>query len=79
MVNLISKLKIVDNLLLYKKFASLPENFKKQVADFIDLLTSKDKKEKSKDNKAKFGSAKGMFTLKPDFDEPLEDFKEYMY
>ena len=67
----------MDNLLLYKKFTSLPEDFKKQVADFIDLLTSKDKKEKSKDNKAKFGSAKGMFTLKPDFDEPLEDFKEY--
>jgi prevent-host-death family protein len=24
-----------------------------------------------------FGSGKGMFTLAPDFDEPLEDFKDY--
>lgn len=28
---------------------------------------------------AGFGGAKGMFVMSPDFDEPLEDFKEYMY
>ena len=26
----------------------------------------------------KFGSAKGLITMSDDFDEPLEDFKEYM-
>ncbi|UKO95982.1 type II toxin-antitoxin system Phd/YefM family antitoxin [Nostoc sp. UHCC 0870] len=26
----------------------------------------------------KFGSAKGIVTISDDFDEPLEDFKEYM-
>ena len=26
----------------------------------------------------KFGSGKGLFWMSPDFDEPLEDFKEYM-
>jgi len=26
---------------------------------------------------ARFGSAKGMFIMSPDFDEPLEDFDEY--
>lgn len=25
-----------------------------------------------------FGSAKGLVTISDDFDEPLEDFKEYM-
>lgn len=25
-----------------------------------------------------FGSAKGWFTLSEDFDEPLEDFRDYM-
>jgi antitoxin (DNA-binding transcriptional repressor) of toxin-antitoxin stability system len=25
-----------------------------------------------------FGSAKGMITMSDDFDEPLEDFQEYM-
>jgi prevent-host-death family protein len=28
--------------------------------------------------KPQFGSAKGLFTISEDFDEPLEDFKEYM-
>jgi prevent-host-death family protein len=26
----------------------------------------------------RFGSGKGVFQMAPDFDEPLEDFKEYM-
>lgn len=26
----------------------------------------------------KFGSAKGLISMSPDFDEPLEDFKDYM-
>lgn len=68
----------MDNLLLYSKLASLPENLKNQVEDFIDFLKSKDKNIKPKANKAKFGSGKGMFVLMPDFDEPLEDFNDYM-
>lgn len=27
---------------------------------------------------ARFGSAKGLISISDDFDEPLEDFKEYM-
>lgn len=44
--------------------------------DFIEFLEQKAKKA----NKAvpKFGSAKGMFVMHDDFDEPLEDFKDYM-
>ena len=67
----------MDILLLYTKLASLPEDFKKKVTDFIDFLSSKDK-QKSKKNRPIFGSGKGMFAMKPGFDEPLEDFKDYM-
>ena len=28
--------------------------------------------------KRQFGSAKGLITMAPDFDAPLDDFKEYM-
>ena len=31
----------------------------------------------TKRRKRQFGSAKGLITMAPDFDEPLEDFKEY--
>jgi len=71
----------MDNTTLYTKLATLPENLKSEVSDFIDFLLNK---EASKDrqhasiHKPKFGSAKGLFKMSADFDEPLEDFKEYM-
>ena len=70
----------MDNVLLYSKLASLPEHMKSEVAEFIDFLMLKAQKEKKDLTKAKpqFGSAKGMFKMSPDFDEPLDDFKEYM-
>jgi len=68
----------MDNILLYSKLASLPDNLKSEVADFIDFLALKASKQK-KWTKPKFGSGKNMFVMKSDFDEPLDDFKEYMY
>ncbi len=65
--------------LLYSKLSALPENLKKEVNDFIDSLTAKSKKASSQNGRvAKFGSGKGMFTMRKGFDEPLEDFKDYM-
>jgi hypothetical protein len=70
----------MDNILLYKKLAILPESMKSEVSDFIDFLMNKAKKNNEVLNKPKpkFGSGKGMFIIKPGFDDPLEDFKEYM-
>ncbi|TJY67145.1 DUF2281 domain-containing protein [Sphingobacterium alkalisoli] len=71
----------MDSLLLYKKLNSLPDSMKVEVADFIEFLESKAKKKKYKNTEAlkpQFGSAKGFFTIKKDFDKPLEDFKEHM-
>lgn len=67
----------MDNLLLYSKLASLPDNLKIEAGDFIDFLATK-AKQKPQKNRPIFGSGKGMFVIKPDFDQPLEDFKEYM-
>ena len=35
-------------------------------------------KPKTKLKERQLGAAKGLITMSPDFDEPLEDFKEYM-
>ncbi|NVO11920.1 MAG: DUF2281 domain-containing protein [Bacteroidales bacterium] len=43
---------------------------------FIDCLLSKRKSEAKK--QPKFGCAKGQIYLLPDFDEPLEDFRDFM-
>ena len=67
----------MDNVLLLNKITSLPESLKSEVEDFIDFLAAKTEKKQQK-GKPVFGSAKGMFVIKPGFDEPLEDFKDYM-
>lgn len=62
---------------LYSQISALPSSLKKQVSDFVENL-----KKKSKSNKEikerQFGYAKGFFKVADDFDEPLDDFKEYM-
>jgi len=59
------------------KVSKLPDNLKSEVNDFVDFLLSKSADNKNAKNRPVFGSGKGMFTITPDFDEPLEDFKEY--
>ncbi len=68
----------MDNSVLYQKLANLPESLKAEVSNFIDLLLKKHK-QKAPSKKPKFGSGKGMFKLKPGFDEPLQDFNDYMH
>ena len=70
----------MDNILLYNKLSNLPDKMKSEVSDFIDFLLSKAIKDNKKVSFPKpiFGSAKGMFKMNADFDEPLEDFKDYM-
>jgi Protein of unknown function (DUF2281) len=65
----------MDNILLYTKLSKLPDSMKTEVSGFIDALLSKNKKQKK--TKATFGSAKGMFKMKKNFDDPIEDFKDY--
>ena len=62
---------------LYTKIGYLPTNLKSEVNDFVDFLLTKRKKE-IKEKKPEYGCAKGQIYMSPDFDEPLEDFKEYM-
>ncbi|MEM6262858.1 MAG: DUF2281 domain-containing protein, partial [Bacteroidota bacterium] len=49
--------------------------------DYLDFLLSRYPKksnfESSPEKKSNFGSAKGQIIMSDDFDEPLEDFKEY--
>jgi hypothetical protein len=64
---------------LIQQIEALPEELRKEVNDFVEFLVTKSKKEK-KLNKTirQAGLAKGMIEMKPDFDKPLEDFKDYM-
>jgi len=48
---------------------------------FLDYLLAKQNEERTGEKPKKtpkFGCAKGTFKMVEDFDEPLEDFKDYM-
>jgi hypothetical protein len=67
----------MSSLSIYTKFETLPKNLKQEVSDFVDFLLLKSSG-KNKKIVPQFGSAKGKIKMSPDFDEPLDDFKEYM-
>lgn len=56
----------------------LPEQLKQEVLHYAQFLQTKYAAQNQKNKKRKAGSAKGKYKLAPDFDAPLEDFKEYM-
>lgn len=62
---------------LYSEISSLPAELKKKVSEFVASLKKGDKSNK-KIKERQFGFAKGAFKMSEDFDEPLEDFKDYM-
>lgn len=67
----------MNDLNLYTEISSLPSELKEEVSDFVQLL-KKNRKSKPKIKARKPGLAKGMIKMSPDFDEPLDGFKEYM-
>ena len=67
----------MTDLQLYTELSALPTELKKEVQDFIEFLKTKAKKQ-NPIKQREFGSAKGFFKMHDDFDEPLEDFKDYM-
>jgi len=67
----------MSNIELYTDISLLPASLKKEVKDFVDFLKSKHKG-KSKTNERVFGCGKGLFKIHPNFDDPIEDFNDYM-
>lgn len=67
----------MSDLNLYIKLSMLPDTLKTEISDYVDFLMSKKQKKKKK-KQPKAGFLKGTFKVSPDFDEPLDDFKEYM-
>ncbi len=71
----------MTSLTLYTQIEALPSKLKKEAKKMLkEMLENqdKDKSKKSAIKKRTFGSLKGKIHLTDDFDNPLEDFKEYM-
>ncbi|OKS88512.1 type II toxin-antitoxin system VapB family antitoxin [Mucilaginibacter polytrichastri] len=67
----------MSDLDLYNSIIALPENLKEEVSDFVEFLKQKAEKKTVKKERV-YGYAKGAFIIPPDFDEPLDVFKDYM-
>lgn len=61
---------------IFEKAQILPEPAQKTVLELVEKLTGENAAPQKP--KPKFGSAKGLIHIAPDFDEPLEDFKPYL-
>ena len=62
--------------LIYEKTQGLNPPAQKALLQIVELLASQPSAADTTGPKA--GSAKGLITIGPEFDEPLEDFKPYM-
>lgn len=62
---------------LFHQVALLPDSLKQELENFIQFLRHKEKQLKPI-KKRQFGCAKGKIKILPGFDDPLEDFKDYM-
>lgn len=70
---------MTDERALISKIHSLPEDLKAEVARFVEKLKKRAEGEIDKPRiRRKAGNSVGTYHIAPDFDEPLDDFKEYM-
>jgi hypothetical protein len=60
--------------MVLEKLRSLPLEKQQEVLDFVEFLEQKIRGKRRR----QAGSAKELVTISDDFDEPLEDFKDYM-
>lgn len=69
----------MSTITILKKFEKLPEQYKIEVNALIeDLLKKANIAEPvNKKSRGGLGISKGLYNMSNDFDEPLEDFKEY--
>lgn len=64
---------------LFEKAQALPEPAQVALLKLVEVLAATPPPAPSNPKPTpKAGSAKGLITIGPDFDEPLEDFKPYM-
>ena len=74
----------MDSSIVVNKIYKLPEHLVSQVNEFVDSLMNEEKHANENveadmsQPKAGYGGMKGLFVIHDDFDEPLDDFKEYM-
>jgi mRNA-degrading endonuclease RelE of RelBE toxin-antitoxin system len=63
---------------LIEKVKKLPAAYQKEVEDFVDFILEKKINPQKIEKQRTLGLLKGKMKMSPDFDAPLDDFKDYM-
>lgn len=73
-------LQMAENYTLYNKILTVPVDIRNEISDFVDfLLTKHHLTNNLAQNKTRQQAGfLDIFTMKSDFDEPLDFFSEYM-
>jgi hypothetical protein len=81
---------MINPVILYNKIISMPPDVAEEVNDFVDFVIRRKNKAQSDSVENKvleqkeilpeggFGCLKGKIWMSEDFDEPLDDFKDYI-
>ncbi len=75
---MIIKLKPIKISDLQIKINHLPFSLQEEVNAFVDKLLAKTKEEKKEKKRPVYGCMKGKIKILDGFDDPLDDFKDYM-
>ena len=67
----------MTNTSFYTKILTLPQPIQNEILDYMEFLIQKHKHLGNKIH-PKAGCMQGIFKMSSDFNEPLDDFKEYM-
>ena len=70
----------MTNSALLSEINQLPESLKQEALHYISFLNKEysGRNSENKTSRRVFGLSKGKYKLLPDFDEPIDDFKDYM-
>lgn len=63
---------------ILEELKKMPPPLKAELLHYMDFLMSKYAQTSAERKRPQFGSAKGYYATSTDFDDPLEDFQEYM-
>ncbi|MEL6257191.1 MAG: DUF2281 domain-containing protein [Bacteroidota bacterium] len=63
---------------LYSQLIKMPLEMRRKVAAYIESLLNQNPPPSSPKKKMIPGLAEGMIIMKENFDDPIEDFKDYM-
>lgn len=69
---------MTEEKIILSQIQRLPEQLRQEVLHYAEFLQAKHDAQNQKSKHRKAGTAKGKYRLAPDFNQPLEDFEEYM-